>query len=465
MHNSEKTMDKIVALCKTRGFIFPGSEIYGGLANSWDYGPLGVEFKNNVKKAWWKKFVWQSKYNVGLDSAIIMNPQTWVASGHVGGFSDPLMDCKKCKMRHRADKLIEDYAYKNNTSDNPAGWTFQQMADFIKEKGITCPGCGSSDFTEIKKFNLMFKTFVGVTEDSSSTVYLRPETAQGIFVNFPNIARTTRKKLPFGVAQIGKSFRNEITPGNFVFRTREFEQMELEFFCRPDTDLEWFAYWKNYCKQFLLSLGMKEENLKLRDHDPEELSFYSKATTDFEYLFPFGWGELWGIADRTDYDLSQHAKHSGKDLTYFDPDTNTHYIPYVIEPSLGADRVALAFLIEAYDEEVIDAEKNDTRVVLHLHPALAPFKAAVLPLSKKLSEGAEKIYSELSGYFSVDYDESGSIGKRYRRQDEIGTPFCITYDFDSENDGCVTVRDRDSMQQVRLPVSELRKYIEDRMEF
>lgn len=465
MHNSEKTMDKIVALCKTRGFIFPGSEIYGGLANSWDYGPLGVEFKNNVKKAWWKKFVWQSKYNVGLDSAIIMNPQTWVASGHVGGFSDPLMDCKKCKMRHRADKLIEDYAYKNNTSDNPAGWTFQQMADFIKEKGITCPGCGSSDFTEIKKFNLMFKTFVGVTEDSSSTVYLRPETAQGIFVNFPNIARTTRKKLPFGVAQIGKSFRNEITPGNFVFRTREFEQMELEFFCKPDTDLEWFAYWKNYCKQFLLSLGMKEENLKLRDHDPEELSFYSKATTDFEYLFPFGWGELWGIADRTDYDLSQHAKHSGKDLTYFDPDTNTHYIPYVIEPSLGADRVALAFLIEAYDEEVIDAEKNDTRVVLHLHPALAPFKAAVLPLSKKLSEGAEKIYSELSGYFSVDYDESGSIGKRYRRQDEIGTPFCITYDFDSENDGCVTVRDRDSMQQVRLPVSELRKYIENRMEF
>ena len=465
MHNSEKTMDKIVALCKTRGFIFPGSEIYGGLANSWDYGPLGVEFKNNVKKAWWKKFVYESKYNVGLDSAIIMNPQTWVASGHVGGFSDPLMDCKKCKMRHRADKLIEDYAFKNNTSDNPAGWSFQQMADFIKEKGITCPGCGSTDFTEIKKFNLMFKTFVGVTEDSSSTVYLRPETAQGIFVNFPNIARTTRKKLPFGVAQVGKSFRNEITPGNFVFRTREFEQMELEFFCKPDTDLEWFAYWKNYCKQFLLSLGMKEENLKLRDHDPEELAFYSKATTDFEYLFPFGWGELWGIADRTHYDLSQHAKHSGKDMTYFDPETNTHYVPYVIEPSLGADRVALAFLIEAYDEEVIDAEKNDTRVVLHLHPALAPFKAAVLPLSKKLAEGAEKVYSELSKYFSVDYDENGSIGKRYRRQDEIGTPFCITYDFDSENDGCVTVRDRDSMQQVRLPVSELKKYIEDKMQF
>ncbi len=465
MHNSEKTMDKIVALCKTRGFIFPGSEIYGGLANSWDYGPLGVEFKNNVKKAWWKKFVYESKYNVGLDSAIIMNPQTWVASGHVGGFSDPLMDCKKCKMRHRADKLIEDYAFKNNTSDNPAGWSFQQMADFIKEKGITCPGCGSTDFTEIKKFNLMFKTFVGVTEDSSSTVYLRPETAQGIFVNFPNIARTTRKKLPFGVAQVGKSFRNEITPGNFVFRTREFEQMELEFFCKPDTDLEWFAYWKNYCKQFLLSLGMKEENLKLRDHDPEELAFYSKATTDFEYLFPFGWGELWGIADRTDYDLSQHAKHSGKDMTYFDPETNTHYVPYVIEPSLGADRVALAFLIEAYDEEVIDAEKNDTRVVLHLHPALAPFKAAVLPLSKKLAEGAEKVYSELSKYFSVDYDENGSIGKRYRRQDEIGTPFCITYDFDSENDGCATVRDRDSMQQVRLPVSELKKYIEDKMQF
>ena len=458
-------MDKIVALCKTRGFIFPGSEIYGGLSNSWDYGPLGVEFKNNVKKAWWKKFVQESKYNVGLDSAIIMNPETWVASGHVGGFSDPLMDCKTCKTRHRADKLIEDYAFNNSTDDNPAGWSFEKMSEFIKEKGIVCPACGGKDFTDIKKFNLMFKTFIGVTEDSSSTVYLRPETAQGIFVNFPSVARTTRKKLPFGVAQIGKSFRNEITPGNFVFRTREFEQMELEFFCKPGTDLEWFAYWKDYCRKFLLELGLKEENLRLRDHDKDELSFYSRATTDFEFLFPFGWGELWGIADRTDYDLSQHSKHSGKDLTYFDPETNEHYIPYVIEPSLGADRVALAFLIDAYDEEVIDAEKNDTRVVLHLHPALAPFKAAVLPLSKKLSESAEKVYDELAKYFRIDFDESGSIGKRYRRQDEIGTPFCITYDFDSETDGCVTVRERDSMEQVRIPVSELKNYISEKIIF
>ncbi len=465
MDNSKKTMDKIVALCKTRGFVYPGSEIYGGLANSWDYGPLGVEFKNNVKKAWWKKFVQESKYNVGLDSAIIMNPETWIASGHVGGFSDPLMDCKQCKMRHRADKLIEDYAFQNGTDDNPAAWTFEQMADFIREKGIGCPGCGGHEFTDIKKFNLMFKTFIGVTEDSSSTAYLRPETAQGIFVNFPAIARTTRKKLPFGVGQIGKSFRNEITPGNFIFRIREFEQMELEFFCKPGTDLEWFAYWKDYCHKFLLDLGMKDENLRLRDHDKDELSFYSRATTDFEFLFPFGWGELWGIADRTDYDLTQHAKHSGKDLTYFDPETNEHYVPYVIEPSLGADRVALAFLVDAYDEEVIDAEKNDIRVVMHFHPALAPFKAAILPLSKKLSEGAGKVFDELSKYFNVDFDESGSIGKRYRRQDEIGTPFCITYDFDSETDGCVTVRDRDTMEQVRLPISELKNYITEKIEF
>ena len=458
-------MDKIVALCKTRGIIFPGSEIYGGLANSWDYGPLGVEFKNNVKKAWWKKFVQESKYNVGLDSAIIMNPETWVASGHVGGFSDPLMDCKSCKARHRADKLIEDYAFKNGLDDNPAGWTFEQMSDYIKEKGICCPDCGGKDFTEIKKFNLMFKTFIGVTENSTSTVYLRPETAQGIFVNFPNVQRSTRRKLPFGVAQIGKSFRNEITPGNFVFRTREFEQMELEFFCKPGTDLEWFNYWKDYCHKFLLNLGMRDENLRLRDHDKEELCFYSKATTDFEFLFPFGWGELWGVADRTDYDLSQHAKHSGKDLTYFDPETNEHYIPYVIEPSLGADRVALAFLVDAYDEEVIDAEKNDVRTVLHLHPALAPYKSAVLPLSKKLSEKAGEIYDELSKYFMVDFDDAGSIGKRYRREDEIGTPFCITYDFESENDGCVTVRDRDTMEQVRIPVGELRAYIEKALVF
>ena len=471
MNNAEKTMDKIVALCKTRGFIFPGSEIYGGLANSWDYGPLGVEFKNNVKRAWWKKFVQESKYNIGLDSAIIMNPEAWVASGHVGGFSDPLMDCKSCKMRHRADKLIEEYAFQNGLNDNPAGWSFEEMAAYIKEKGIVCPQCGGTDFTDIKKFNLMFKTFIGVTEDNSSTVYLRPETAQGIFVNFNNAQRTSRKKLPFGIAQIGKSFRNEITPGNFVFRTREFEQMELEFFCKPGTDLEWFNYWKDYCHQFLLNLGMREENLRLRDHDPEELCFYSKATTDFEFLFPFGWGELWGIADRTDYDLGQHDKHSGKDMTYFDPETNERYTPYVVEPSLGADRVALAFLIDAYDEEVIDAEKNDVRVVLHLHPALAPYKVAVLPLSKKLADKALEVRDELAKYFPVDYDETGSIGKRYRREDEIGTPLCVTIDFETVGDAekpadnCVTVRDRDTMEQVRIPISELKSYIESKIAF
>ena len=463
MENTKKTMDKIVALCKTRGFIFPGSEIYGGLANSWDYGPLGVEFKNNVKRAWWQKFVQESRYNVGLDSAIIMNPEAWVASGHVGGFSDPLMDCKGCKARHRADKLIEDYAFEHGTNDNPAGWSFEQMADFIKEKGIVCPQCGGNDFADIKKFNLMFKTFIGVTEDSLNTVYLRPETAQGIFVNFSAVQRSTRKKLPFGVAQIGKSFRNEITPGNFVFRTREFEQMELEFFCKPGTDLEWFAYWKDYCHKWLLNLGMKAENLRLRDHDPDELCFYSKATTDFEFLFPFGWGELWGIADRTDYDLGQHQTHSGKDMTYFDQETNEHYIPYVIEPSLGADRVALAFLVDAYDEEELDG--GDVRVVLHLHPALAPVKAAVLPLSKKLSEKALELYDELAKEFPVDFDETGSIGKRYRREDEIGTPFCVTYDFDTENDGCVTVRERDSMEQVRIPIAEVASYIEARLVF
>jgi len=463
MKNTEKTMDKIVALCKNRGFIFPGSEIYGGLANSWDYGPLGVEFKNNVKRAWWKKFVQESRYNVGLDSAIIMNPEAWVASGHVGGFSDPLMDCKGCKARHRADKLIEEYAFANGLEDNPAGWSFEQMAAYIKEKGIVCPDCGGSDFTDIKKFNLMFKTFIGVTEDSTNTVYLRPETAQGIFVNFNSVQRSARKKLPFGVAQIGKSFRNEITPGNFVFRTREFEQMELEFFCKPGTDLEWFAYWKNYCHQWLLNLGMREENLRLRDHDPDELCFYSKATTDFEFLFPFGWGELWGVADRTDYDLGQHQNHSGKDMTYFDQETGEHYIPYVVEPSLGADRVALAFLVDAYDEETIG--EGDVRTVLHLHPALAPIKAAVLPLSKKLSEKALELYDELAKEFMVDFDETGSIGKRYRREDEIGTPFCITYDFDTENDGCVTVRDRDTMEQVRIPLGEVKEYIRTKMSF
>ena len=463
MENSKKTMEKIVALCKTRGFIFPGSEIYGGLANSWDYGPLGVEFKNNVKRAWWKKFVQESRYNVGLDAAIIMNPETWVASGHVGGFSDPLMDCKGCKARHRADKLIEEYAFRNGTNDNPAGWSFEEMAKFIAEKGIVCPDCGGKDFTDIKKFNLMFKTFIGVTEDSTNTVYLRPETAQGIFVNFPAVQRSMRKKLPFGVCQIGKSFRNEITPGNFVFRTREFEQMELEFFCKPGTDLEWFKYWKDFCHKWLLDLGMKDENLRLRDHDPDELCFYSKATTDFEFLFPFGWGELWGVADRTDYDLGQHRDHSGKDMTFFDQETGEHYIPYVIEPSLGADRVALAFLIDAYDEETLG--EGDVRVVLHLHPALAPVKAAVLPLSKKLSDKALELYDELAKEFPVDFDETGSIGKRYRREDEIGTPFCITYDFDTENDGCVTVRDRDTMEQVRIPLSEVKSYIAERIKF
>ena len=463
MENTKKTMEKIVALCKNRGFIFPGSEIYGGLANSWDYGPLGVEFKNNVKRAWWKKFVQESRYNVGLDAAIIMNPETWVASGHVGGFSDPLMDCKGCKARHRADKLIEDYAFQNGLDDNPASWTFDEMASYIKEKNIVCPICGGKDFADIKKFNLMFKTFIGVTEESSSTVYLRPETAQGIFVNFPAVQRSARKKLPFGICQIGKSFRNEITPGNFVFRTREFEQMELEFFCKPGTDLEWFAYWKNFCHQWLLNLGLKNENLRLRDHDPEELCFYSKATTDFEFLFPFGWGELWGIADRTDYDLTQHSNHSGKDLSFFDQETNEHYVPYVVEPSLGADRVTLAFLVDAYDEEEIS--EGDVRTVLHLHPALAPVKCAVLPLSKKLSEKALELFDELAKEFNTEFDETGSIGKRYRRQDEIGTPFCITYDFDTENDGCVTVRDRDSMEQVRISVAEVKAYIAEKIKF
>lgn len=457
MPKSEKTMEKVVGLCKNRGFVYSGSEIYGGLSNTWDYGPLGVEFKNNVKNAWHKKFVQENPYNVALDSAILMNPQVWVASGHVGGFSDPLMDCKDCKTRHRADKLIEDAGGDAN------GMTFEQMSDYIKEHGITCPECGSANFTDIRKFNLMFKTFQGVTEDAKNEIFLRPETAQGIFVNFANIQRTTRRKLPFGVCQIGKSFRNEITPGNFTFRTREFEQMELEFFCKPDTDLEWFYYWKDYCKNWLLSLGIKEENMRLRDHEKEELSFYSKATTDIEYLFPFGWGELWGIADRTNYDLKQHQDHSGKSLEYFDPSDNTRYIPYVVEPSLGADRVALAFLCEAYDEEEVG--EKDTRVVMHLHPALAPYKCAVLPLSKKLNENAEKVYHMLQKRFMVEYDDAGSIGKRYRRQDEIGTPFCLTYDFDSETDGCVTVRDRDTMAQERVAIDKLAEYIEAKLEF
>ena len=463
MKHSDKTMEKVVNLCKSRGFVYPGSEIYGGLSNSWDYGPLGVEFKNNVKRAWWKKFVQESPYNVGLDSAILMNPQVWVASGHVGGFSDPLMDCKDCKTRHRADKLIEDV-----TGEAADGWTNEQMMSYIQEHHIKCPDCGGENFTDIRKFNLMFKTFQGVTEDAKSEIYLRPETAQGIFVNFANVQRTTRKKLPFGIAQIGKSFRNEITPGNFIFRIREFEQMELEFFCKPDTDLEWFQYWRGFCENWLLSLGMAKENLRLRDHDPEELSFYSKATTDIEYLFPFGWGELWGIADRTNYDLGRHSEESGKALDYFDQETNERYVPYVVEPSLGADRVALAFLCDAYDEEVVstdDKGKEDIRVVMRLHPALAPFKACVLPLSKKLNEGAGKIYETLSKEFMVDYDDAGSIGKRYRRQDEIGTPLCITYDFDSETDGCVTVRDRDTMAQERIKVEALAEYVRAKIQF
>ena len=458
MQNTEKTMDKLVALCKGRGFIYPGSEIYGGLANTWDYGPLGVELKNNIKRAWTKKFVQENKYNVGLDSAILMNPQTWVASGHIGGFSDPLMDCKECKTRHRADNLIEDF-----DGTNVAGWTNEQMMNYIRDKGITCPNCGKANFTDIRQFNLMFKTFQGVTEDSKSELYLRPETAQGIFVNFANVQRTTRKKIPFGVGQVGKSFRNEITPGNFIFRVREFEQMELEFFCKPGTDLDWFHYWKDFCKNWLLSLGIKEENLRLRDHSPEELCFYSKATTDFEYMFPFGWGELWGVADRTDYDLTQHIKTSGQKLEYFDPETNEKYVPYVIEPSLGVERLFLALVTEAYDEEKL--EDGTTRNVMHFHPFLAPFKAAVLPLSKKLAEPAQAIADELCKYFPVDYDDAGAIGKRYRREDEIGTPFCVTYDFDSETDKCVTVRERDSMQQVRIPIDEVRSYIEERIFF
>ncbi len=463
------TMEKIVALAKNRGFVYPGSEIYGGLANSWDYGPLGVEFKNNIKKAWWRKFVQESKYNVGLDAAILMNPQTWVASGHVGGFSDPLIDCKECKSRFRADKLIEDFHKENGMEDIIVdGWSNEKLEEYVKEKGIVCPDCGKANFTGIRQFNLMYKTFQGVTEDSKSEIYLRPETAQGIFVNFRNVQRTSRKKVPFGIAQIGKSFRNEITPGNFIFRIREFEQMELEFFCKPGTELEWFAYWKDYCKQFLECLDINMEHVRLRDHEKEELSHYSNATTDFEYLFPFGWGELWGVASRTDFDLSRHMEHSGQDLSYVDPETNEKYVPYVIEPSLGADRVTLAFLTDAYTEETLvdDNGKEDTRIVMKFHPALAPFKAAVLPLNKKkLGAKAEEIYTELSKYFSVDYDESGSIGKRYRREDEIGTPFCICVDFDTEEDGCVTIRDRDTMEQIRIPIDQVRGYIEERLAF
>ena len=459
----EKSMEKIVNLCKSRGYIYPGSEIYGGLANSWDYGPLGVEFKNNVKRAWMKKFIQENKYNVGLDAAILMNPETWVASGHVGGFSDPLIDCKSCKTRHRADKLIEDWLKENNKEEVVDGWSDEKMVDFIHENGIKCPDCGASNFTSIRKFNLMFKTFQGVTEDSKSELYLRPETAQGIFVNFKNVLRTTRRKLPMGIGQVGKSFRNEITPGNFLFRIREFEQMELEFFCKPGTDMEWFKYWRAFCKDWLLSLGMKEESLRLRDHSPEELCFYSKGTTDIEFKFPFGWGELWGIADRTDYDLKQHMEHSKEDFTYLDQETGEKFIPYCVEPSLGCDRVALAFLCNAYDEEEI--AEGDTRTVLHLHPALAPYKVAVLPLSKKLSPKAEEIFAKLSKKYMCEYDEAGSIGKRYRREDEIGTPYCITIDFETENDNSVTIRDRDTMEQVRVKIEDLEKWIDEKITF
>ncbi len=469
MQNTEKTMDKIVALCKNRGFVFSGSEIYGGLANTWDYGPLGSELKNNVKRAWWKKFIQESKYNVGLDCAILMNPEVWVASGHVSTFNDPLIDCKACKMRHRADKLIAEYVDANKCDVNVEAMTQEQMIAFIRENSVPCTGCGKSDFTDIRKFNMMFKTFQGVTEDSSSQIYLRPETAQGMFVNFKNVQRSTRKKIPFGIGQMGKSFRNEITPGNFIFRTREFEQMELEFFCKPGTDLEWFEYWRAFCRDWLISLGIKEENLRLRDHEKEELSFYSKATTDFEFLFPFGWGELWGIADRTDYDLNKHQEHSGQDMTYFDPETNEKYIPYVVEPALGVDRALLAFLCDAYDEEILERDESgkvtDSRVVLRLHPALAPVKCAILPLSKKLADPATEIFTTLASSFNVDYDDAGSIGKRYRRQDEVGTPFCVTYDFDSENDRCVTVRERDSMEQVRIPITSLCEYISEKIKF
>ncbi len=457
------TMEKMVALCKNRGYVYPGSEIYGGLANTWDYGPLGVELKNNVKKAWMKKFVQEEKHNVGLDCAILMNPKTWEASGHLSGFSDPLIDCKECKTRHRADKLIEEWMHEHDCEEIVDGWADEKMLSYMADNHIVCPNCGKENFTEIRKFNLMFKTFQGVTEDNTSTVYLRPETAQGIFVNFKNVLRTTRRKLPMGIAQIGKAFRNEITPGNFTFRTREFEQMELEFFCKPGTDLEWWAYWKEYCKNFLLNLGMKEENIRLRDHSKDELVFYSKATTDIEFAFPFGWGELWGIADRTDYDLSKHMEFSKEDMNYLDPETNERYVPYCIEPSVGCDRVTLAFLCNAYEEQEI--AEGDTRVVLHLHPALAPYKVAVLPLSKKLSQKAEEVYEKLSKKFMCDYDEAGSIGKRYRREDEIGTPYCVTIDFDTLEDDSVTIRDRDTMEQIRIKIDELENYLQEKMEF
>ncbi len=464
MAKKEKNnFEKLVSLSKTRGIIFPGSEIYGGLANTWDYGPIGVEIKNNVKKAWWKKFIQESTYNVGLDTAILMNPTTWVASGHVGGFNDPLMDCKECKARFRADKLIEDYFRKNDEEKVVDGWTNERMEIFIKENKINCPECGKANFTNIRQFNLMFKTFQGVTEDSQSQIYLRPETAQGIFVNFKNVARTSRKKIPFGIGQIGKSFRNEITPGNFIFRTREFEQMELEFFCEPGKDLEWFNYWKEFCMNWLINLGMTKENVRFRDHDEEELSHYSNATTDIEYKFPFGWGELWGIADRTDFDLKSHQEVSGQDLSYQDPVNNKKYIPYCIEPSVGVDRVTLALLMDAYNEEKL--EDNTERVVLKLHPAIAPYKAAIFPLTKKLKSPTLEVYNKLVKSYNVEYDEAGSIGKRYRRHDEIGTPYCITFDYDSLEDNSVTIRDRDTMKQERISIDKIINFLDEKIKY
>lgn len=455
-----KQFETIVAHAKNSGFVFQGSEIYGGLSNTWDFGPLGVELKDNIKRAWWKKFIQSHPNNVGIQAAILMNPKVWEASGHLKGFSDPLMDCRHCKTRHRADHLIEEATEGKVV---PEGWNNEKMMDFIKENHIACPNCGSHDFTDIRQFNLMFKTFQGILEDAKNTIYLRPETAQGMFVNFKNVQRSMRRKLPFGIGQIGKSFRNEITPGNFIFRTREFEQMEMEFFCKPGEDLQWYEYWKNFCMSWLTRLGLTTENLRFREHTPEELAFYSKGTSDIEYLFPFGWGELWGIADRTDYDLKCHQEHSGESLEYLDPQTNEKYLPYCVEPAVGVERLMLAFLCDAYDEEVIN--EKDTRIVLHLHPALAPIKACILPLSKQLSQQAKDVYGQLADSFVCEYDEAGSIGKRYRRQDAIGTPFCVTIDFETEKDGCVTVRERDSMNQVRLPISELEAHIQAALKF
>ena len=461
---SDYSFDQIVNHLRTSGFVFQGSEIYGGLSNTWDYGPLGANLKKNIKLAWWKKFIQEDVNNVGIQSAILMNPEVWVATGHLKNFSDPLIDCKKCKSRYRADQLIEQYATEEVKVE---AMTASDMVDYIRNNHITCPNCGGSDFTDIRQFNLMFKTFQGVIEDSKNTVYLRPETAQGMFVNFKNVQRTMRKKLPFGIGQIGKAFRNEITPGNFIFRTREFEQMEMEFFCKPGEDDKWYPYWKQFCFDWLVNLGLNPEKMRVRDHAKEELAFYSKGTCDIEFLFPFGWGEVWGIADRTDYDLNRHMEHSKQDLTYLDPFTNEKYVPYCVEPAVGVERLFLAFVCSSYEEEKLVSEdgKEDVRTVMHLHPALAPIKAAVLPLSKKLAPLASDIYCQLAKSFDVQYDEAGSIGKRYRRQDSIGTPVCITVDFDSEANQTVTVRDRDSMKQQVVKIADLNSYIENLIKF